>query len=155
MIGARCMYWDGRSAPPSGHLLYTAFDLKALKKNIQKKYKPQIFIGIETNKTLRQVKIETILMTVVVQILALFKSLGETLHIGHPCSSSGSPWAWCLPQRSELRSIPVFLSNEAFKSSKINTQYQLTQLWYKTCLINALVPVGYCKFTLIEYHWSV
>lgn len=66
MIGARCMYWDGRSTPPSGHLLYTAFDLKAPKKH-SKKYKPQIFlatfIGIETNKTLRQVKIETILMT--------------------------------------------------------------------------------------------
>lgn len=89
------MYWDGRSTPPSVHLLYTAFDLKHQK--TFKKYKPQIFlatfIGIETNKTLRQVKIETILMTVVVQILALFKSLGVTLHIGHPCSSSGSPWA--------------------------------------------------------------
>lgn len=103
MIGARCMYWDGRSTPPSGHLLYTAFDLKAPKKH-SKKYKPQIFlatfIGIETNKTLRQVKIETILMTAVVQISALFKSLG-VLHIGAHLAAHG-PDAY----RSALSSGP-------------------------------------------------
>lgn len=96
------MYWVGRSTPPSVHLLYTP---KSTKKTF-KKYKPQIFlatfIGIETNKTLRQVKIETILMTVVVQILALFKSLGVTRHIGH-VAHLAAHW---LAHRSALSSGP-------------------------------------------------